>query len=257
MLARLMLSAGALFMAATCPVSAQHAGDVFLTVTTGAFPQIRTNVQVPGSVAAHSRVFVGTFGLVGGEVFTDDPGFDSLPGTFPAGSSVTFGIMGALRYWEDGRLDRIPEERLDISFGPLGPVSTPTSDVRVMGFALPVGTNGQWHRHLEYILASPATPGVYALQLRLSSSSPSIGASKTFWFVFGRSADATQVDAAARFVEENLLCEADYNNDDVVNSQDFFDFVSAFFAGDADFNDDNITNSQDYFDFLSAFFSGC
>jgi hypothetical protein len=54
-------------------------------------------------------------------------------------------------------------------------------------------------------------------------------------------------------------CRADFNNDDAVNSQDFFDFLTAFFATDpsADFNNDTLVNSQDFFDFLTAFFEGC
>lgn len=34
-------------------------------------------------------------------------------------------------------------------------------------------------------------------------------------------------------------------------------FLTSFFSGPADFNSDATTNSQDFFDFLSAFFSGC
>jgi hypothetical protein len=54
-------------------------------------------------------------------------------------------------------------------------------------------------------------------------------------------------------------CRADFNADGVVNSQDFFDFLLAFFAQapSADFNSDAAVNSQDFFDFLVAFFAGC
>ncbi|MGE3109191.1 MAG: M12 family metallo-peptidase [Phycisphaerales bacterium] len=54
-------------------------------------------------------------------------------------------------------------------------------------------------------------------------------------------------------------CAADFNHDGGVNSQDFFDFIAAFFSGlpSADFNRDMVTNSQDFFDFLAGFFAGC
>ncbi len=54
-------------------------------------------------------------------------------------------------------------------------------------------------------------------------------------------------------------CPVDFNHDGLVNSQDFFDFLNAFFGGlpTADFNNNGVTNSQDFFDFLNAFFTGC
>ena len=53
------------------------------------------------------------------------------------------------------------------------------------------------------------------------------------------------------------FCHADFNLDGNLNSQDFFDFIVAFFADNADYNDDGQTSSQDFFDFVSDFFKGC
>ncbi|MBC7772835.1 MAG: hypothetical protein H7210_10100 [Pyrinomonadaceae bacterium] len=52
-----------------------------------------------------------------------------------------------------------------------------------------------------------------------------------------------------------VFCRCDSNQDDVVNSQDFFNYLSDFFAGGGDYNGDGSTNTQDLFDFLNCFFS--
>jgi hypothetical protein len=55
------------------------------------------------------------------------------------------------------------------------------------------------------------------------------------------------------------ICACDFTADGFLNSQDFFDFLTAFFSltPSADFNSDGYINSQDFFDFLSCFFGGC
>ena len=70
---------------------------------------------------------------------------------------------------------------------------------------------------------------------------------------------AGSTSLSARAVSPCPTCRADFNNDGDANSQDFFDFLVAFFSGtpNADFNQDGNINSQDFFDFLVAFFAGC
>jgi hypothetical protein len=72
------------------------------------------------------------------------------------------------------------------------------------------------------------------------------------WVQFGMSAPI-EMDSGVL----NLTCPCDWNADGNLNSQDFFDFLSGFFAGHADFDHSGATNSQDFFDFLSCFFAGC
>jgi hypothetical protein len=58
-------------------------------------------------------------------------------------------------------------------------------------------------------------------------------------------------------------CPCDFNTDNVLNSQDFFDFLNCFFTtgcAAGDYNHDMTVNSQDFFDFLNCFFmppAGC
>ncbi len=67
-------------------------------------------------------------------------------------------------------------------------------------------------------------------------------------------------NAVAWLAGTPLACPCDWNGSGSLNSQDFFDFLTSFFAGNADFNHDGVTNSQDFFDFLTCFFTppaGC
>ena len=111
------------------------------------------------------------------------------------------------------------------------------------GFAY--GENIGWVNFSGGALASPPRPARYdAIATRLRG------------FAWGENVGWINLDDANVFVSFTF-CACDWNQDNVVNSQDFFDFLTAFFTGTADFNTDGLTNSQDFFDFLVCFFSGC
>jgi hypothetical protein len=100
--------------------------------------------------AGPGRVFVAEMGRSFAN-FTSDPGFDCQPGTFPFPSRNGFRVMDALREWNGSDFTEISSEALEISFSTLLAVTPPAAQT-VEGFTLAVGSNGTWHRHLEYTL---------------------------------------------------------------------------------------------------------
>ncbi|MGE3107772.1 MAG: GC-type dockerin domain-anchored protein [Phycisphaerales bacterium] len=100
----------------------------------------------------------------------------------------------------------------------------------------------------EFRTSGVLSPGTYTLSAR---------ASFTF-SEFDRFAGGGSASIFAQFWA-GTTCPADFNADQVVNSQDFFDFLTAFLILDpgADFNHDTALDSQDFFDFINAFVRGC
>lgn len=96
------------------------------------------------------------------------------------------------------------------------------------------------------------------------------------WFIGGGQTSTLPIPTGVRFFAggaggntmgwDNLRvgppvpeCPCDVNDDGILNSQDFFDFLTPFFAQApaGDFNGDGFVNSQDFFDFITCLFSGC
>ena len=262
---------------------AQHRVDCILNLSPGldvassAQQKIQTGFFIGADDAAPTptRVFEATLGTVAPN-FTDTPGFDCVPGTFPYPSSNAFTIIEALRKWNGNGFDALrgPNvEHIQVTYGPLGPIQSPDCDAPLLGFSVVDGSNGEWHRHLEYTLTDPARTGIYLLELVISSNNPLISPTRPFWFVFQQANQgddppvdpailAAEQQAAADWVTANLvpqLCPADFNRDGTLGVTDIFSFLSAWFAmaDGSDFNGDCVTNVQDIFDFLGAWFAGC
>jgi len=189
-------------LAAAPAALAQHAGDVGLAVIDN---RIVTGFYELGVFTPGQRVFGSELGELFPD-FTDEPGFVSLPGTFPVPSAITFNVLAAVRVWDgSGFGNTIPSERISIGFGPLTPVLTPLTDGFTPGFSLAVGSNGESHRHLEYTLLSPASGGIYLLQMNLVGNHPSMQASLPFWFVFNQNQSELEHDAAIEWTNTNIV----------------------------------------------------
>lgn len=162
---------------------------------------------------------------------TDEPGFDSESGTFPAGTAVVFNIRDALKRWSGGGFDPLipgTEETMIVSYIQQTRV---TGSGFVSGFGIPVAADGSWHRHLVFTLTGPGTndpgKGIYLLELELHSASGAVNGSYPIYVVFNVD-DEPNHERALEWVRENLarpVCmqkpPADLNEDCKVDFQDF------------------------------------
>lgn len=178
--------------------AAQHAGDVYVERVEGT---LFTGL-IGGSTIIHDqRVFAAEFGEFFRN-FTDEPGFDSDAGEFAPGSLIGFNVLDAVRVWDGQGFDALSPVTFTISFANLN-VETGTGFVE--GFGLPVAPNGEWHRHLNFVINEPAPAGIYLLALELWSDDPSLDHSGPFYIVFNQETDEPIHDEAIEWVEANLI----------------------------------------------------
>ncbi len=252
-----MLAAATLALGSAAAYAQPHASDILLDASTGT---IRTGAFEPGiGPLFPARLFVAELGTAFPN-FTADPGFDCAPGTFNPTTSIGFRIHGPLLRWDGSAFPPVAGGEMLIEFITLS-AQTPTIDTTVTGFTLRVGSNGQWHRHLDYTLLPPADNGVYLLELTLFHTGPLLE-SEPFWILFDQNASTTELDAAAVWVEDNLInpqpqCPADWDASGGVDGDDIAAFFADWQAGDADIDESGCTDGDDIAYFFTRWQAGC
>lgn len=252
------LAACVLAAGAASHAGAQHGGDIFLELNyQSRLCTARVDPEF-GGILHNVRVFMAEFGE--SPNFTNDPGMDSDPGTFPVGSSIGFNIRKALRQWDGTDFNQIPREKIRVRLGIFGPVFTPETDEVVPGFGMPVNSQGEFHHHPGFTLMEPASDGIYLLELELWSTADGVLASRPYWMVFNQNRTEEEHEEAAQWVIDNALgCVSDFDASGFVDTDDYDDFVRAFEAGDftADVDGSGFVDTDDFDFFVRAFEDGC
>ena len=225
----LMAAAGMALGGATA--GAIHLGDLAVGLANGrlATGVFLVNGDAPVPLLSE-RVFICTLGKFPG--FNDDPGFDSLEGTFAASQSIGYSMRGSLRKWTGSGLTTVIDERLQTRFGTAATIRLSSlDDTPVVGTSRAANTFGVYHHHIGYTLLAPASDGVYALEFELWAPGGSPATSKPYWFVFNQNSDDATVQNVVAYLKQNVVnetCAADLNADGVVDDIDFVYFVAGY-----------------------------
>ncbi|MCA9283326.1 MAG: hypothetical protein KDA30_14950 [Phycisphaerales bacterium] len=214
-----------------------HAGsfphsDVQVVVEGGAITTGRVDFDEPGEpIIPDVRVFTATLGN-GFPHFSPNPGFNAPSGSgLPAGSTLTFNILDALRKYDPVGMDfdEIPAETMNVSLAAVSRTTPTTPDTFVAGFAFAAASgSGSIHQHINFFLNPPQGAGVYLLKLELVSSSGSIAPSEPFYFLFNDGRPVSEFEDALAVVETLLTpaCPGDIDGSNTVDVDDLNGILS-------------------------------
>lgn len=186
----LAMSAGVLGAVAAPAMAVIPEGDVFLSLEGG---QLRTGlISEDGTeITPGRRVFFAEFGIDVPNV-TDEPGVQSLPGGLGSATSFRFDIVRAARKWNGTDFSTIAAETLTADLGPLS-VTSPVTDALTNGFSIPPDASGS-HEHPDWTLNTPATDGVYLLEVQWSLNTGEL--SPFTWMLWSQNTDEATNEAA-------------------------------------------------------------
>jgi PEP-CTERM motif len=188
--AAICLSAASALMLLPGAAQAQlHEGDVELSLMGG-------KIMFEGNDVWHWNglaIFEANFGDLGGGPYeTDDPGYDSAPGTFAAGTLVNYTAMGSLMFWNSSQwVSSVPTSEFVRFEGNLGEETRWTAggvSGDASGLIGQAGADGVIHEHVDMSVArmGGGVPAVGAYLIQMQLTSPSLTSSDSFYMVFNR-----------------------------------------------------------------------
>lgn len=253
-LAMMTVAALAMSAGATGNGGALHDIDVVLEVNEAESRIVTNRVGDGGSVVA-ARVFDVDPVLFFGFPFAEDPGFDTVLGTFQGGSVVQIDMLDALRVWNGADFDAIHPDPLELGFGAAF-LSPATADTRVAGPQISVPEEGDIHVHPTHIFDEALPEGLYLMTFDISNTALS-DRSEPFWFVYRwvvNSDNLTMLEeeqqVAMQWVLDNLAtnpCPADIDGDGAVGSSDLALLLGSWGGSDAsvDLDESGMVGSAD------------
>ncbi len=183
--------------------SSQHLGDVEIALVGNRL----TTFDEDGE----ARVYINEFDNLGGQLFTDEPGFESHTGELPGGTPIAFHVTQSLWYWDGAELLAPPNgASIEISLGQVSSLLVTAESGAQAGFTIATtSVLGEMHTHLNYTLApTGAAFGVYGVVLQLTS--PQLEASPPFLLAFNHGLnDPDQIlDGADAIAEASQIFDA-------------------------------------------------
>jgi len=162
-----------------------HDGDIEMSVVSG---KIVVDGHATTQFGTGFKIFEGDFGdFAGGPHETDDPGYDSAPGTFLPGTFITYNTVGSLWFW-NGRnwgLAGAERVRLDGNMFEESFFSGTGTSGDLTGLVGVAGNSGVVHKHLDMVVSRVGvgvpTTGSYMFQLFLTGTA--LTASDSFLLV--------------------------------------------------------------------------
>ncbi len=175
-----------------------HEGDVEIRTANG---RIITGV-LDGGMFERERVFASELGEVVPNI-ADEPGFEADDGTLTPNSMLGFNIMDSLRVWNGSDFNTISDSTMTLSFLTLEVTTSTNPGEVVNGFNFLVDDEGGMHDHPAFMLNSPATTGVYLLEMQFTGGG--FGDSDSFYIVFNQNEDESVHDAAIDYVRDVIV----------------------------------------------------